>query len=207
MVHASPARNGGFSLLAVSVALALSLLVVSTVYTVAQPGPGGDRALRVRVELQLDATRAVRDMASLLEQSAPVDADEDYPYVWTDGASNLSAYAYLDASNPGLRSKDGAGPSREIAFRRFESDPGSSAIVVVPDPRGDELQVRTYDASGTMIGKRLLGRHVERLMIETSGAGLSQDQVRVTAWFRRVVDGKDYTACKTGVVTMRGDRN
>lgn len=236
----------GFSLIEIAVAVAISAVLFSAIYSVLNTAVSGDRALRVRVDLQLDAVRILREVTEILKNSGPIDANGDgvfdpgdYPYLWNDGASNAlphgGFYAYLDSSNSGIVQKatsahEGLGPSQEIAFRQPRDVDGDGrptrvadgviewgtdtfAIVLVPGPDGNELQFRRYNPSWAVISTRILGRHVERISIETAATEpkpvvapqqpLGANQFRVTAWFRRVVDKKVYTVRQSCTVNMR----
>jgi len=221
-------ERGGFSLGVVAFAVAISAVLVSTIYAVVKNDGGGDNALHARVDLQLDAVRVLREVTEILKTSGPVDANSDgvfdpgdYPYLWNDGDSNASAfgghYAFLDGANPGivqeaLSVNEGLGASNEIAFRR-PGDPDTFAIVLVPGVDGNELRFRRYHASNEVLSERLLGRHVERIVLESahtepklvvaSQPPLGPHQFRVTAWLRRVVDGKTYSARQAGTVNTR----
>lgn len=242
----SPLRAAGLSLIEVSIALAISTVVVSAIYTVLKTAVGGDRDLRVRLDLQLDAVRILREVTDVLKNSGPIDLDSsgtfeagDYPYLWTDGTSNGSPYggyyAYLDGTNPGIIQQatsayDGQGASQEIAFRlprdvdgdgrptqlatgQIEWGTDTYAIVLVPGTYGNELQLRRYNSSWEVISTRLLGRHVERITFETAATEpkpvvapqqpLGANQLRVTAWFRRIEETKLYTVKQTSTVNMR----
>lgn len=182
----------GFTLLGMSIIVAISAVMISAIFTVFNTAVGRGRALRVRVDLQLDAVRVLKDVTGILKNSGPIDANADgvfdpgdYPYFWNDGASNASSYggfySYLDSSNPAIVQKakashEGLGTSQEIAFRRptraadgvIEWGTDSYAIVLVPGQFGNELQFRRYDASGAVISTRLVGRNVERITFETA---------------------------------------
>jgi prepilin-type N-terminal cleavage/methylation domain-containing protein len=145
-------RRQGLTLIETVIALGISAVVVSAMYTVLRTAVSGDRALRVRVDLQLDAVRMLRDITEILKNSGPLDQNTaglfdagDYPYIWTDGTTNGAPhggfYAYLDGTNPGIVQKataahEGLGPSQEIAFRLprdvdgdgRSSRPGYSAV-------------------------------------------------------------------------------
>ena len=176
----SPAipRRKGFTLIVASIAIVISALIFSEICSARRTAAGGDGALRVRVDLQLEAVRVLREVAELLRNSTSVDV----------GPSQEFAFR-----RP--RNIDGAD----------ERDNGTFAIVLVPGSNGDELQLRRHDASGAVVSTRLLARGVERIQIEPvppqqpPGA----TQFRVTAWFRRVVDTKIYSVRETCAVTMQ----
>jgi prepilin-type N-terminal cleavage/methylation domain-containing protein len=144
-------RTRGFSLIEVAIAVAISAMIFSAIYTVLNTAVSGDRELRVRVDLQLDAVRILKDVTEVLKNSGPIDANDDgvfdpgdYPYVWTDGSSNTSPfggfYAYLDSANSGIvpqatSPNEGQGASQEIAFRQPR------------DVDGDTRPTRTADGA------------------------------------------------------------
>ena len=239
-------RRRGFTLIEVAIVVAISALIFSALFTVLNSAVSGDRALRVRVDLQLDAVRVLREVTEVLKNSGPIDLNSDgvfdpgdYPYIWTDGTSNTLPYSgfygYLDGTNPGIvqqavAAHEGLGASQEIAFRQPRDIDGDGrptrvsdgtiewgtdtfALVLVPGANGNELQFRRYNSSGAVVFTRLLGRHVERIIFETAATEakpvvaprqpLGANQFRITAWFRRVVEGKVYTVRQTSTVNMR----
>ena len=212
-------RRTGTSLVVVAIGVAVSAVIFSALVAALNPADSGELALRVRVDFQLDAVRALRSITEVLERSDRGDP----PYIGTDGVSNADArggfYAPMDAANPGIvpraaSADEGLGPSQEIAFRGSKDigGAGTLAIVLVPGSDGNELQLRRYDAYGAIVHRRLLGRHVERITFETAATEpkpvlhpmrpLGTDQLRVTAWFRRVVDKKVYAARQAGTVIL-----
>ena len=238
--------KGGFSMIEVAIAVAISAVLFSAIYTVLNTAVSGDKALRTRVDLQLDAVRILREVTEILKNSGPIDVNSDgvfdpgdYPYIWNDGTSNSAPfggfYAYLDSANAGIvqqatSANEGLGPSQEIAFRQPKDVDGDGrptrvsdgaiewgtdtfSIVLVPGVGGNELQFRRYNDSWALVSTRLLGRHVERIQIETAATEpkpvvapqqpLGANQFRVTAWFRRVVDKKVYTVRQSCTVNMR----
>src|SRR6266850_1269208 len=179
----------GLTLIEVAITVAISTVIFSAIYTVLNSAVSGDRALRVRVDLQLDAVRTLREVTEVLKNSGPIDLNSngtfdagDYPYIWTDGVSNMSPYGgfygYLDGTNPGIvqqatSANEGLGASQEIAFRQPKDVDGDGrptrvadgaiewgtdtfAIVLVPGPMGNELQFRRYNASNAVVFTRLL---------------------------------------------------
>jgi len=193
----------GLTLIEVAITVAISTVIFSAIYTVLNSAVSGDRALRVRVDLQLDAVRTLREVTEVLKNSGPIDLNSngtfdagDYPYIWTDGVSNMSPYGgfygYLDGTNPGIvqqatSANEGLGASQEIAFRQPKDVDGDGrptrvadgaiewgtdtfAIVLVPGPMGNELQFRRYNASNAVVFTRLLGRNVERITFETAAS-------------------------------------
>ena len=127
-------RQVGLTLIEVSIAIAVSAVIFSAVYSVLNTAVGGDRALRVRVDMQLDSVRIMREVTEILKNSGPIDANGDgifdpgdYPYLWNDGTTNAAPfggfYAFVDGGNPGIvpqatTALDGLGPTQEIAFRQ-----------------------------------------------------------------------------------------
>jgi len=124
----------GLTLIEVSIAIAVSAVIFSAVYSALNTSVGGDRALRVRVDMQLDAARIMREITEILKNSGPIDANGDgvfdpgdYPYLWNDGTTNTAPfggfYAFVDRGNPGIVQQattalDGLGATQEIAFRQ-----------------------------------------------------------------------------------------
>lgn len=172
----------GFSLVGVALATAVSAVFFSAIYTILRTEGSGDRDLRIRVDLHLDAVRVLREVTEALKGA-------DFAGVESGGASP------------------------RIVFRRTGDGDGSSAIVLAPGIAGNELQLRRLDSSGAVVSQRVLGRHVDRIAFETAAGEAIPDlpsprppgtlQIRVTAWFRRVVDKKEYTARQAGIANLR----
>jgi prepilin-type N-terminal cleavage/methylation domain-containing protein len=143
--------EGGFSLIEVAIAVAISAVVASALYTVINSAVSGDRALRVRVDLQLDAVRVLRNVTEVLKNTGPIDANSDgvfdpgdFPYIWTDGVSNAGPhggfYLYLDSANAGIVQKatsahEGLGAPQEIAFLLPRDVDGDTRPTRVSDGR------------------------------------------------------------------------
>lgn len=167
----------GFSLIEVAIAVAASAVICSAIYTSLTSAAAGDPGLRVRVDLQLDASRVMKEITDLLKSSETVD-------VWNDGTAP-AAFANPGVVRPANAAEEGQGPSQEIALR---AGADLLAMVLVPGPDGNELQLRRYGAAKVLVSSRVLARHVERITFEKDATS-----IRVTAWFRLVVDRKVYS--------------
>src|SRR5688572_13649888 len=224
-------RRAGLSLVESLLALGVSAVLVTTAVTTIRPSNPGDRALHARVGLKLEASRILREVAELLENSARVDVNGngardagDYPYFWSDGATNGAAhggfYAYLDSGNPGVSSPSPSEPSREIAFRlpremdglgrtissatgRIDRDADTFALVVVPGPLGNELQLRRYDRTRVLVSTRILGRGVERVVFDPHPDASNPVMIGVSLWMRSVDEGQVCSVRQSCSVTPR----
>jgi prepilin-type N-terminal cleavage/methylation domain-containing protein len=67
----------GFTLLEVLIAAAVGAVVLAATFTVLFATIRQDESLRVQMEMQIEATQAMREITSLLKTSGPVDADRD----------------------------------------------------------------------------------------------------------------------------------
>jgi prepilin-type N-terminal cleavage/methylation domain-containing protein len=170
-------RRRGFSLVEVIIAASvLAVALIPALYALLNPAANGDPDLHVRVEFQLEAVRVLRAVTAVLKNSAPAGQGAD-GMLWTDGSK--------------------------------EKGGGAFSIAVV----GNELQLRRFDDAGAVCSMRLLGRDVERITFETAATepkpvaaprqALGANQVRITAWFRRVLDGKVYAVRQSGTVKLR----
>lgn len=170
-------RRRGFSLVEVVIAASvLAVALIPALYALLNPAANGDPDLHVRVDFQLEAVRVLRAVTDALKNSAPAGQEAD-GMLWTDA------------------SKERGGGAFSIAIM------------------GDELQLMRYDDAGAACSMRLLGRHVERITFETAATepkpvaaprqALGANQVRITAWFRRVLDGKICAVSLTSTVNMR----
>lgn len=233
-------RRAGLSLVEVLLALGVSAVLVSTLVTSRRDSSSEHRELHDRVGLRLEASRILREVSDLLENSARIDVNGngafdagDYPYFWNDGAANTAPhggfYAYLDPANPAAASQagpdqEGKGPSREIAFRlpcdvdglgrsiscvtgRIDRDADTFAIVLVPGPLGNELQLRRYDRTRALVSTRILGREVDRVVFEPLPDESNPVMLGVTVWMRKA--GGEKSSCgvrQSCSVTMRVKR-
>lgn len=218
----------GMSLFEVMIAVAILGILVGTSYLVLWTSIKGDEALRVRMDLQAEAVRTLREVTELLKRSGPIDLNNDkvignmpgeYPLIYNDTTLLTGYYAFLNnpaiTQPPGLTAEQGLGVSHEIAFRLPKDVDGLAnrgptsvatgaiewgtdyyAIVLVPGTDGNELQFRRYDAAFALVQKRVIGKKVERILFHTTATEpqpvvapqrpLGQNQIRVTAWFRRL---------------------
>lgn len=84
--------RAGFTLLEVLIAAAVSAVVFAAVFGVVFTAVRQDEQLRVQMELQLESTRALKDITSMLKMSGPIDANrngvfnagDDWPIFATD---------------------------------------------------------------------------------------------------------------------------
>ncbi len=82
----------GFTLLEVLIVAAVSAVVLAAVFTVLFTTVRQDEGLRVRMEMQIEAARAMKEITSLLKMSGPLDANRnlmfdpatDWPVFVTD---------------------------------------------------------------------------------------------------------------------------
>src|SRR5688572_13458788 len=79
-------RTRGFGLIEVAIAMAASAVIFSAIYSTVTAASESDHGLRVRVDLQLDAARVLKEITDVLKSSEPLD-------VWDDGASMPAPYA------------------------------------------------------------------------------------------------------------------
>lgn len=129
----------GFSFIEIAITLVITATVMVAVFAVVFAAQKGDEALRVRVELQIEATRVLQELSSLMKTAGPVDANRngiwdpgDYPVFTDDGAPFPAAYAsFADLNSVGPGGENSAavhvlasmdvegfgGPSNEIIFR------------------------------------------------------------------------------------------
>ncbi len=132
-------RRRGYSLIEIMITLAITIIILVAVYSVIGTTMKQDEAIRARVELQIEATRCIQELTSLLKTAGPVDTNGngtwqsgEYPVFVDDGSTYPSAYASFsdlnDVSSTGSNSPAGhyivtvdpdgfGGPSNEIIFR------------------------------------------------------------------------------------------
>lgn len=67
----------GYTLLEVLIAAAVSAVVMAAVFTVVFTSVRQDEALRVRMEMQIEASRAMKELTTFLKSAGPVDVDKD----------------------------------------------------------------------------------------------------------------------------------
>lgn len=70
-------RGAGFTLLEVLIAAAVSAVVLAAVFTVIFTTVRQDELLRTQMEMQIEATRAMKEITEALKQSGPIDIDRD----------------------------------------------------------------------------------------------------------------------------------
>src|SRR4026207_1815435 len=76
---------------AAAIGVSLSALAFSGVYAVVQNSPADESSLSVRVELQLEAARAMRELSVLLEDSTPLgDWRDGIPFGFRRGTDSFS---------------------------------------------------------------------------------------------------------------------
>jgi prepilin-type N-terminal cleavage/methylation domain-containing protein len=131
-------RNRAFSLVEVMLVVIISAIILSAAWAVLAATMSGDQALRTRVDLQLEASNALKEVTSLLKQSGSTAApDPVYPVVFqlgqslsAPGAALSGIYSYANSCVYGLSQTDntcvqapnvvleeGLGPSQGILFR------------------------------------------------------------------------------------------
>jgi hypothetical protein len=160
-------RRSGFSLVAASAALVASALVVSAAFVVLKSKDGGDRSVRVRVDLHLEAVRVLRLVTDILKDAQLVE--------------------------PGTSEENPRIP-RDVVFRRPGEDPDTYSLVVASAAPDSELQLWRADPSGALLGSTVIGRHVEEVAVEAvAGDPPGSGRRRVTVRLRQVVDRQVYT--------------
>lgn len=71
-------RRAGFSLVEVLITVAISAILLGATFMVIFSVTRGDQALRLRADMQAEATRAIKQMTELLRQSGPIDTNADW---------------------------------------------------------------------------------------------------------------------------------
>ncbi len=213
----------GYTLLEIVIVVMLTLFILATAYAVLAAAVRGDEHLRPRIEMQLQAARAMHEIIHQLKCTGLVykDGEIDYPYIFQDGQATAPGKSFLAHAKPIKKTKPGKpdpGPCDEVAFKIPRDTDGDGhptktdgsidwseetlAFVVVPNEEEDtnELQMVTYDGHGNAVGRRRLARDVERTEILTE----DPNTYRINIWFSRPgPDGKEMTFRASSTANMR----
>ena len=161
-----PSRRSGFSLIAATLAVTASALVVSAAFVFLKSRES-ERSVRVRVDLHLEAVRVLRRVTDILKDVRLVEPQ-------------------TSAENPRI--------SRDVVFHRPEEGPDTYSLVVASAAPDSELQLWRADASGALLSSTVIGRNVDEVAVEAiAGDSPGSGRRRVTVCLRRVVDRQVYT--------------
>lgn len=201
-------RKRGFSLLELLIAIGIGVILSAAVFGVIAATIRADEPGRVRMEMQLSATRALREMTEVLKKTGPADVDSDgivdFPAYFVDG-DMASPYDTTFGTHEAVSGDDDFGDTYEIAFRipqdidgdGFPTESGTGRVewgsdtyAIVLTPRADgvnELRLLTFDSTMTLTTQRVFVSYVERLLFETQATDstLGLNQIRITLWLRQ----------------------
>jgi prepilin-type N-terminal cleavage/methylation domain-containing protein len=101
-------RRAGFSLVEIMIALAITAVIVGATYAVVAAVVKGDDDARIRVQLQMEATNALRKISDLLKMSGPTGSlaaapgPNDYPIFALDqnGGAFTGNNAFINSCSP-----------------------------------------------------------------------------------------------------------
>jgi prepilin-type N-terminal cleavage/methylation domain-containing protein len=114
MTRRRRAARGGFTLVEILISVSISAILLGAAIMVVWGVTREDQALRMRTEMQTDATRALKEMTALLRRSGPIDSNgnwssvgnadaaDEFPFVVEDGAATALTGLYAFASNPAM---------------------------------------------------------------------------------------------------------
>ena len=97
------ARRRGFSLVEIMIALAVMAVVLGATYAVLSASLQGDDALRARVDMQLEATNALKQVTALLKESGSPPAGDPngiYPQIYQLGNAQIASAVKSDVGTP-----------------------------------------------------------------------------------------------------------
>jgi prepilin-type N-terminal cleavage/methylation domain-containing protein len=97
------ARRRGFSLVEIMIALAVMAVVLGATYLVLSACLQGDDALRARVDLQLEATNALKQVTALLKESGSPPAGDPsgtYPQIYQLGSAQIASAVKSGVGTP-----------------------------------------------------------------------------------------------------------
>jgi hypothetical protein len=148
-------RSRGISLLEVSITLAITAVLMVAVFAVVFSVQRGDETIRVRVDLQIEATRGMQELTSLLKTTGPVDLKRngiwepgDYPAFTDDGTPFPPAYAsFVDVNDVGPSGRNNAA-THFIATPDSEGYGGLSNEILFRLPRANDGGQHPTDAKG-----------------------------------------------------------
>ncbi len=132
-MNLKPGRRG-FTLLEVLITAAVSAVVLAAVFTVLFTAVRQDESLRVRMEMQLEASRAMKDITSLLKMSGALDvnrnlqfdAGSDWPVFVTD------TLAFEPRPPAGAPLPEGTFPAPLSEINAEETDPALAHPALTP---------------------------------------------------------------------------
>lgn len=150
-----PSRSRrGFSLIEIMVTLVISVVLLVAVYGVIGATVKQDESMRARVELQIEATRCIQELTSLMKTAGPVDINGngswdagEFPAFTDDGITFPSAYSsFTDLNSPSSNSA----ATHYIGTVDSEGYGGTSNEIIFRLPKDKDGDKHPTDASGNI---------------------------------------------------------
>lgn len=150
-------RRRGYSMIEVVITMAITIIVLIAVYAVIGATVKQDEAIRARVEIQIEATRCIQELTSLLKTAGPVDANGngtwqagEYPVFTDDGSAFPSAYAsFSDLNDVGTTGRNSPA-THYIGTVDPDGFGGTSNEIIFRLPRDRDGDKHPTDASGNI---------------------------------------------------------